>query len=229
MKTQCVLIGLLAVAFGAVRGAASEGLPAALNGRYIATAYSQTGITASGQWTHRHVVAADPAVLPIGTRIKIKRAGRYSGEYVVADTGAKVEGRRLDLYVPSTPECKKFGVKRVSVKVLELGNGTHAAAKQADETVKQEVKQDVAKGVVGNAATEHDWATKGAPVAKAVKQGGTPADAAPQVLGTANATGARGAAGTSNASGASNNNGTSNSSGATNNGGASNTGAPPPK
>lgn len=144
----------------------------------MATAYSQTGITASGQWTHRHVVAADPAVLPIGTRIKIKHAGRYSGEYVVADTGAKVEGRRLDLYVPSTPECKKFGVKRVSVKVLELGAGTHEAAKQADQTVKQDVKQDVSKGVVGNAATEHDWATQGAPVAKAVKQGGTPADAA---------------------------------------------------
>jgi len=157
--------------------AAREGA-ARLNGRFVATAYSQTGITASGQWTHRHVVAADPAVLPIGTRIKIKHAGRYSGEYVVADTGAKVEGRRLDLYVPSTPECKKFGVKRVSVQILELGTGTHEAAKQADQTVKQDVKQDVAKGVVGNAATEHDWATQGAPVAKAVKQGGTPADAA---------------------------------------------------
>lgn len=162
-------------------GANGESAPR-LNGRYVATAYSQSGITASGQWTHRHVVAADPAVLPIGTRIKIKHAGRYSGEYVVADTGAKVEGRRLDLYVPSTPECKKFGVKRVSVRVLELGNGTHEAAKQADQTVKQEVKQDVAKGVVGNAATEHDWATQGAPVAKAVKEGGKPEDAAPEVM-----------------------------------------------
>ena len=102
---------------------------------------------------------------------------------MVADTGAKVAGRHLDLYVPSTAECKKFGVKRVSVKVLELGDGTRAAAKQSDQAVKQDVKQDVAKGVVGNAATEHDWATQGAPVAKAVKQGGTPAQAAPQVLG----------------------------------------------
>jgi 3D (Asp-Asp-Asp) domain-containing protein len=157
-----------------------------LNGRYIATAYSQTGITASGEWTHRHIVAADPAVLPIGTRIKIKHAGRYSGEYVVADTGAKVEGRHLDLYVPSTPECRKFGVKRVSVRVIELGAGTHEAAKQADKTVKEEVKQDVAKGVVGNAATEHDWATQGAPVAKAVKEGGTPADASTGGNSTAN-------------------------------------------
>lgn len=155
-----------------------------LNGRYLATAYSQTGITASGEWTHRHVVAADADLLPIGTRVKIKHAGKYSGEYVVADTGAKVQGRHLDLYVPSTAECKKFGKRRVSVQVLEVGEGTKQAAKQADKVVQQEVKQDVAKGVVGNAATEHDWATKGAPVAKAVKEGGTPADAAPQVLGT---------------------------------------------
>jgi len=174
VKTPYLLvIGLLVTSIAPVSAGTLK-----LNGRYVATAYSQTGITASGQWTHRHVVAADPNVLPIGTRIKIKRAGRYSGEYVVADTGAKVEGRRLDLYVPSTLECKKFGVKRVSVKVLELGTGTHAAAKQADRVVKQDVKEDVSKGVVGNAATEHDWATQGAPVAKAVKEGGTPADAA---------------------------------------------------
>ncbi|HEX3685006.1 MAG TPA: 3D domain-containing protein [Bryobacteraceae bacterium] len=191
----------------------AAGATPGLNGRYVATAYSQTGITASGQWTHRHVVAADPNVLPIGTRIKIKRAGRYSGEYVVADTGAKVEGRRLDLYVPSTVECKKFGVKRVSVRVLQMGAGTHEAAKQADQAVKQDVKQDVSKGVVGNAATEHDWATQGAPVAKAVKEGGTPADAA---------TGGQSA---KKASGSSaNNSGTNNSGGATANG---TTSAPP--
>lgn len=179
MKTAHALIGVLVAISWAVPSQAGAPAPR-LNGRYLATAYSQTGITASGEWTHPHVVAADPAMLPIGTRLKITRAGRYSGEYVVADTGAKVAGRHLDLYVPSTAECKKFGVRRVSVKVLELGDGTRQAAKQADQTVKQDVKQDVAKGVVGNAATEHDWATQGAPVAKAVKQGGTPADAAPQ-------------------------------------------------
>ncbi len=141
----------------------------------MATAYSVTGITKSGEWTNRHIVAADPSVLPMGTRVKIK-AGRYSGEYVVADTGAKIEGRRLDIYMPSETACKKFGVKRVSVKVISVGDGTHEAAKQATEAVKQDVAKDVAKGVVGNAATEVDWATKGKPVAEAVKAN---ADATP--------------------------------------------------
>jgi 3D (Asp-Asp-Asp) domain-containing protein len=126
----------------------------------VATAYAITGITASGEWTHRHVVAADPDILPIGTRIKIRRAGRYSGEYVVADTGAKIQGRRLDIYMPSTAECKKFGAKRVKVKVIQLGDGTRAATKQADHAVKADVADDVEKGAVGNAATDLDWKNK---------------------------------------------------------------------
>ena len=131
-----------------------------LDGTYVATAYAITGITASGEWTHRHVVAADPDLLPIGTRIKIRRAGRYSGEYVVADTGAKIQGRRLDIYMPTDAECKKFGVKRVKVKVIQLGDGTREATKQADHAVKTDVQRDVEKGAVGNAATELDWKKK---------------------------------------------------------------------
>ena len=134
--------------------------PRRLDGSYVATAYAITGITASGEWTHRHVVAADPDILPIGTRIKIQRAGRYSGEYVVADTGDKIQGRRLDIYMPSVAECKKFGAKRVKVKVIQLGDGTRAATKQADHAVKADVAQDVEKGAVGNAATELDWKNK---------------------------------------------------------------------
>lgn len=131
-----------------------------LNGTYIATAYAQQGLTASGTYVHRHVLAADPDLLPIGTRVKIKHAGRYSGEYVVADTGAKIVGRRLDIYVPSERACRKFGRKAVQVRVLELGDGTHEAAKAADHAVKEDVKQDLAKKAVGNAATEDDWAAK---------------------------------------------------------------------
>jgi 3D (Asp-Asp-Asp) domain-containing protein len=150
-----------------------------IDGKFVATAYSVTGITASGEYTHRHVVAADPDVLPIGSRIKIKRAGRYSGEYVVADTGAKIVGRKLDLYLPSTPECVKFGKKSVRVKVIQIGNGTHEAAKEADQAVKKDVDKDIARGTVGNAATEHDWAVKGGPV-KAAVTGTAPANPPPK-------------------------------------------------
>lgn len=132
----------------------------AVSGRYIATAYSVSGKTASGEYTQRHIVAADPDILPIGSIIKIKHAGRYSGEYVVADTGEKIVGRKLDIYIPSTIACKKFGKKRVSVQVIQLGDGTHEAAKQSVHQVKQDVKKDVQQGVAGNAATDQDLANQ---------------------------------------------------------------------
>ena len=132
------------------------------NGTYIATAYSQQGKTASGEYVHRHVVAADPDLLPIGTRIKIRHAGRYSGEYVVADTGTKIVGRKLDIYLPSAAACKRFGRKGVKVQVLQLGDGTREATQAADQAVKHDIEQDVAKKAVGNAATEDDWAAKAA-------------------------------------------------------------------
>src|SRR5947208_14574669 len=106
------------------------------DGPYIATAYAQQGVTASGEYTHRHVVAADPAILPLGTRIKITRAGRYSGEYVVADTGGKIQGRKLDIFLPSEAACRKFGKRKVEVKVIQLGDGTQATTRQADHAVK---------------------------------------------------------------------------------------------
>ena len=129
---------------------------------YQATAYAISGITTSGEWTHRHVVAADPTILPMGSRIKIKKAGKYSGEYVVADTGAKILGRKLDIYMPTPNECTRFGTRRVRVKVIQRGDGTQAATKQADQTVKKDVSKDIQKGAVGNAATEIDWQAKGA-------------------------------------------------------------------
>lgn len=128
------------------------------NGSYTATAYSQSGITASGIPTKRHVVAADPDIIPIGSRIKIKHAGRYSGEYVVADTGRKIQGRRLDIYMPSERSCMRFGRKRVKVTVIQVGDGTKQSTQVADHEVKKDVQNDLNRKAVGGAATEEDWA-----------------------------------------------------------------------
>jgi 3D (Asp-Asp-Asp) domain-containing protein len=85
------------------------------DGRYQATAYSVRGETADGDVTHRRIVAADPDVLPLGSRIHVTNAGAYSGEYEVSDTGRKVQGRKIDIFIPSTAEAKKFGKRSVHV------------------------------------------------------------------------------------------------------------------
>jgi len=89
--------------------------------RCAATAYAQSGTTRMGTFTHRGVVAADPHVFPLGTRIRVTGAGAYSGTYVVADTGSKVRGWHIDIYIPLEEEAVQFGKKVVLVSVLEWG------------------------------------------------------------------------------------------------------------
>jgi len=87
---------------------------------YSATAYSLRGRTASGKPVARGVIAADPRVLPIGTRVRVD-AGAWSGEYVVADTGGAVRGRRIDIWTPTSGEAMRFGRRAVKLTVLEVG------------------------------------------------------------------------------------------------------------
>ncbi|MEO8125466.1 MAG: 3D domain-containing protein [Bryobacteraceae bacterium] len=89
---------------------------------FIATAYSVEGTGASGKWSHPGTVAADRDVLPLNSRIRVYGAGRYSGDYTVEDTGGKVDGHHIDLYMPKLAEAKKFGRQRVKVVVLKYGD-----------------------------------------------------------------------------------------------------------
>jgi 3D (Asp-Asp-Asp) domain-containing protein len=86
---------------------------------YVATAYSLRGRTASGALVSKGIIAADPRVLPLGSRVKIE-AGSYSGEYLVADTGGMVRGKRIDIWTPSSREAMRFGRRTVKLTVLHL-------------------------------------------------------------------------------------------------------------
>ena len=87
---------------------------------YVATAYSLRGRTASGRMVSRGLIAADPAVLPLGSRVRLDHPG-YSGEYLVADTGGAIRGRRIDIWIPSTSEAMRFGRRTVKLTVLSYG------------------------------------------------------------------------------------------------------------
>ena len=86
---------------------------------FEATAYSLHGRTASGAAPAPGMIAADPRVLPIGSRVRIE-AGNYSGEYVVADTGGAVRGKRIDIWTPTSREAMHFGRRTVKLTVLHL-------------------------------------------------------------------------------------------------------------
>jgi 3D (Asp-Asp-Asp) domain-containing protein len=94
----------------------SEG-PLVPASNYVATAYSLRGKTASGRMVSKGIIAADPRILPLGSRVRLEVPG-YHGEYLVADTGGMIRGRRIDIWIPSSKEAMRFGRRTVKLTVL---------------------------------------------------------------------------------------------------------------
>ncbi len=97
--------------------AASEEEPVRPPASYVATAYSLRGRTASGRMVSKGLIAADPRVLPLGSRVRLEVPG-YHGEYLVADTGGMIKGKRIDIWLPSSREAMRFGRRTVKLTVL---------------------------------------------------------------------------------------------------------------
>ena len=90
--------------------------------RFSATAYCKGTTTASGVNVRTGIAASDPDLLPVGSVVRIDRLGeKYDGVYTVMDTGPKVQGRHLDLYMWSCYEALEFGRRSIQVTVLRLG------------------------------------------------------------------------------------------------------------
>jgi 3D (Asp-Asp-Asp) domain-containing protein len=89
-----------------------------------ATAYCIEGETASGEQTRRGIVAADPRVIPLGSRIRVDGLGRrHSRTYDVEDTGRLVKGREIDIFMADCDAAKEFGRQPARVRVLKVGDG----------------------------------------------------------------------------------------------------------
>ena len=61
-----------------------------------------------------HTIAADPSVIPLGTRIVIDGVS-----YVVEDTGKAIKGNRLDIYFDTHEEAVRYGRKEKYVYLEE--------------------------------------------------------------------------------------------------------------
>jgi 3D (Asp-Asp-Asp) domain-containing protein len=90
--------------------------------QFSATAYCKGETTASGVGVRTGIAAADPAILPVGSVVRLETPNpRYSGVWTVMDTGPAVRGRSVDLYLWSCTEALKFGRRKVRLTVLRLG------------------------------------------------------------------------------------------------------------
>jgi 3D (Asp-Asp-Asp) domain-containing protein len=90
-------------------------VPSAAAGRsFTATAYCLQGRTAMGHGVRRGIIAADPRVLKLGSRVNLG-AGSYTGQYLVSDTGGRIKGNKIDIWVPNCAEARRFGRRTVKI------------------------------------------------------------------------------------------------------------------
>ncbi|QHS24060.1 hypothetical protein GWK91_14555 [Virgibacillus sp. MSP4-1] len=88
-----------------------------------ATAYTAhcdgcSGITRTGinllENPDKKVVAVDPDVIPLGSKLYVEGYG----EAVAGDIGSAIQGKRIDVFIPSEAKANKWGVKNVEVTIL---------------------------------------------------------------------------------------------------------------
>jgi uncharacterized protein YabE (DUF348 family) len=110
-KPQIVLTGTVQVASrGGVDFSYTE------KKRMLATAYTHTGNrTATGTTPRVGVVAVDPNVIPLGTKLYIDGYGFARAE----DTGGAIKGDKIDLFLDTAEETKRFGRRWVTVYILK--------------------------------------------------------------------------------------------------------------
>lgn len=85
---------------------------------YTAECYGCSGVTATGidlnKNRHKKVIAVDPNVIPLGSRVWVSGYG----EAIAGDTGGDIKGNRIDLHFPNKSAAFDYGRRSVTVKVL---------------------------------------------------------------------------------------------------------------
>ena len=79
----------------------------------MVTAYCLTGTTATGTRVHAGTVAVDPAVIRLGSHLRIPGYGRGRAE----DTGGVIHGFHIDVWMGSCAAARRWGVRRLRVTV----------------------------------------------------------------------------------------------------------------
>lgn len=103
-------------------GTAESGCPLDSNGGSRCTGKHNNGITASGRKAtagsgredNPHLVAVDPRVIPLGSRLYLDGFGFA----IAADTGGAIKGNRIDILFDSHEEAWRFGRRPLRAYLL---------------------------------------------------------------------------------------------------------------
>ncbi len=77
------------------------------------------GYTALGLKVRKGIVAVDPEVIPLGTKLYVQGYGWA----IAGDVGGAIKGYRIDVFFPTYQEAINWGRRRVKVYIIELPKG----------------------------------------------------------------------------------------------------------
>lgn len=81
----------------------------------IASQGKWVGQTATGMKPQVGVVAVDPKIIPLGTKLYVEGYG----EAIAGDTGGAIKGKRIDLFMATRGQAMKYGRRNVKVRILD--------------------------------------------------------------------------------------------------------------
>ena len=84
----------------------------------LLTSYCLQGTTRRGRWVRPGIIAADPKFFPLSRYVELYIGREYYGRFLVDDTGRKIKGNHIDVWLPTCREAVVFGVKRGTAVLL---------------------------------------------------------------------------------------------------------------
>jgi 3D (Asp-Asp-Asp) domain-containing protein len=73
------------------------------------TAYCLQGRTRRGRYVRPGIAAADPRFFPLSRYVEVYVGSEYLGRFLVDDTGGRVRGPMLDIWMEDCAEARRFG------------------------------------------------------------------------------------------------------------------------
>lgn len=82
-----------------------------------ATAYCGRQRTYIGTWaTVSKTIAVDPKIIPLGSKIYIPQ---FNTIFIAEDTGGSIKGNKIDIFMSDYKTCMQWGIKNITIYVLE--------------------------------------------------------------------------------------------------------------
>lgn len=114
---------------------------------YVADCPGCIGITRGGTdvraWKDWKIIAVDPSIIPLKSKVELIVDGASWGEYLADDTGGDIKGSRIDILMETKAKALQFGRRPVVLRVKSWGDGK--ARTQSNELSREIVTYQVNK------------------------------------------------------------------------------------